>query len=139
MNHYCYEDIQIGQSEQFCVTITPEKMEQFRMMTSDDNPLHTSNGYAVAHGYSGKVCYGLLTASMLSTLAGVYLPGEKSLIHSVNINFVKPVLENEQLTVKGTVTAKIDTFQYITLKVEIFSENAGKVLRGVMTIGVRNA
>ena len=26
MNHYCYEDIQIGQSEQFCVTITPEKM-----------------------------------------------------------------------------------------------------------------
>lgn len=109
------------------------------MMTSDDNPLHTSNEYAVAHGYSGKVCYGLLTASMLSTLAGVYLPGEKSLIHSVNINFVKLVLENEQLTVKGTVTAKNDTFQYITLKVEIFSENAGKVLRGVMTIGVRNA
>ena len=56
MNHYCYEDIQIGQSEQFCLTITPEKMEQFRMMTSDDNPLHTSNEYAVAHGYSGKVC-----------------------------------------------------------------------------------
>ena len=96
MNHYCYEDIQIGQSEQFCLTITPEKMEQFRMMTSDDNPLHTSNEYAVAHGYSGKVCYGLLTASMLSTLAGVYLPGEKSLIHSVNINFVKPTTHRER-------------------------------------------
>lgn len=139
MNHYCYEDIQIGQSEQFCVTITPEMMEQFQMITSDHNPLHTSNKYAAAHGYSGKVCYGLLTASMLSTLAGVYLPGEKSLIHSVNINFVKPVLENEQLTVKGTVTAKDDKFRYITLKTEIFSENAGKVLRGVMTVGVRNA
>ena len=34
MNHYCYEDIQIGQSEQFCLTITPEKMEQFRRQST---------------------------------------------------------------------------------------------------------
>ena len=138
MNKYSYDEISSGQSESFKVKVTEEMLDSFGRITNDTNPLHTSEKYALERGYSGRVCYGMLTASFLSTLAGVYLPGEKSLIHSVKVNFMKPVIVGEVLTVKGTVQAKDDNFHIITLKTDIYNDNNEKVLRGVMTIGVRN-
>ena len=47
MNHYCYEDIQIGQSEQFCVTITPEKMERKDLASICD--VFVNDAFGTAH------------------------------------------------------------------------------------------
>ncbi|MDD6203108.1 MAG: MaoC family dehydratase [Lachnospiraceae bacterium] len=136
MNHYRYQDITIGQSEQFQVTITASMMEKFQAITGDDNPLHTNEEFAKKKGYDGKVCYGMMTASFLSTLAGVYLPGEKSLIHSVEGKFTKPVLTGDTLTVKGEVVEKNDLFHIFIMKTTIFNQRGEKVLRGKMQIGV---
>ena len=78
------------------------------------------------------------TASFLSTLAGVYLPGENSLIQSVDIQFSKPVFVGDKLTVSGTVKEKDDNFKYFVLKVEIRNQSRIKVLRGKMQIGFSN-
>ena len=91
MNHYTFEELEIGHEEEFVYELNQEKMDAFKMITNDINPLHNDLEYAKEKGYSEKVVYGMLTVSALSTLAGVYLPGEKSLIHSVEINFNKPV------------------------------------------------
>jgi len=98
--------------------------------------LHTDAEFAKTKGYDSCVAYGMLTASFLSTLAGVYLPGEKSLIHSVETKFVKPVFVGDTLTITGKVSEKNELFSVITLKVTITNQRAEKVLRGSMQIGV---
>ncbi|MBQ9091319.1 MAG: hypothetical protein IJY52_03500, partial [Anaerotignum sp.] len=47
----------------------------FLAITGDINPLHNDQEFAQKQGHPDKVAFGMLTASFLSTLAGVYLPG----------------------------------------------------------------
>lgn len=136
MNEYKFEDIRIGMSESFSVTVTDSMMENFRMITGDDNPLHCDKNFALAQGQTGCVAYGMLTASFFSTLAGVYLPGRYSLIRSVELKFPKPVLPGETLTVTGTVTAVNPDFRFFEMKTEIRDSSGDKVCRGKMQVGV---
>jgi len=136
MNKYTFDEINIGQEESFCVTITEEMMDSFRNITGDVNPLHTDETFAKEKGYEKKVAYGMLTASFLSTMAGVYMPGENSLIQSVEVKFSKPVFAGNVITYTGKVSEKNDTFNFIVLKVTGTLEDGTKVLKATMQIGV---
>ena len=80
----------------------------------------------------------MLTSSFLSTLAGVYLPGKYSLIHSVEILFKKRVfLKDSPLVIKGTVSEINELFKEFTIKFSIISKASGeKLVRGLMKVGV---
>lgn len=136
MNQYRFEDIYVGLKEEFQVTVTADMLEQFCRMTGDVNPLHTNADFAKGKGYASNVAYGMLTASFLSTLAGVYLPGERSLIHSVESKFTKPVYVGDTLTVSGQVMECNEMFSVFTMKTTIVNQNGEKVLRGKMQVGI---
>jgi len=136
MNTYTWDEIKIGMTESFEVTVTEEMLDSFKSITGDVNPLHNDEDFAKGKGHPGRVAYGMLTASFLSTLAGVYMPGERSLIQQVAIKFAKPVYIGDKLTVTGEVVELNDTVQRIELKVTIVNHENKKVLRGQMTIGV---
>ena len=134
MNNYNFDELSVGMSESFDVTITSEMLENFKGITGDVNPLHNDQDFEVSKGHPGRVAFGMLTASFLSTLAGVYLPGEKSLIQQVETKFANPVYIGDVLTVKGEITELIESVQRLTLKVTITNQNGKKVLRGKMEI-----
>jgi len=136
MNKYTIDDLKEGMSESFSVSITDSMMNNFLNITQDTNPLHNNVAYAIGKGYKSKVVYGMLTASFLSTLAGVYLPGERSLIHSVNIKMIKPVYIGDELVISGTISEKAVSIPCIVLKVLIRNQNDEIVIRGSMQIGV---
>ena len=138
MNKYTYEEINIGQKEGFSVTVTEKMRDAFREMTGDVNPLHNDPEYAKSKGHEKCVAFGMMTASFLSTLAGVYLPGEKSLIKSTTVNFRKPVYIDDELYIEGEVSEKNDTFNMITLKVTITNQDKVKVVKGTMEVFVEN-
>ncbi|MDD3428607.1 MAG: MaoC family dehydratase, partial [Oscillospiraceae bacterium] len=108
----------------------------FYDITQDDSPIHMDAAYAEKRGYPGRVCYGMLQASFFSTLAGVYLPGEHCLLHSVESKFVKPVFIGDVLTVSGKVTEVNTDFNVITIKAQIVNQKGEKVCRGVISAGV---
>jgi len=137
MNDYTYEELEVGHKEFFEVIITQETMNNFLRITNDVNPLHNNLEYAKSCGHEDKVVFGMLSASYLSTLCGVYLPGKKSLIHSVESKFLKPVfVKDSPLIVSGEVIDKNDLFRLLTLKVEIKNNKSEKVLKGKMKVGV---
>lgn len=70
-------------------------------------------------GGGGHVTFGMLTASFLSTMAGMYLPGMYSLIHSVEISFTKPVYAGDILNFKGEVTEVNQALKLIRLRVTV--------------------
>lgn len=69
-------------------------------------------------------------------MAGVYLPGEHCLLHSVECKFAKPVLVGETLTVHGEITEINETFREITIKGIIFNAEGKKVTRAIIKAGV---
>ena len=137
MNCFYFEEIELDQKVSFEYEINEEKMQKFREITGDLNPLHCDLNYAKEKGYNENVVYGMLSASILSTLAGMYLPGKKSLIHEVEIKFAKPVfLSKMPLTVNAKVVSKDERFKQITLKYTIEDNTKSKVVRGTMKVGV---
>ena len=121
-------------TESFKVTITEEMLDAFKGITGDVNPLHNDEEFAKAKGHPGRVAYGMLTASFLSTLAGVYIPGERSLIQQVETKFAKPVYIGDELTVTGEITELVESVQRLELKETITNQDGKKVLRGTMGI-----
>lgn len=133
---YTLADLAPGVSEQFTVTVTPQRMEQFYALTGDCSPIHRDAAYAAGRGFAGRVVYGMLSASMVSTLAGVWLPGEHCLLHEVDAKFVRPVFIGDALTVSGTVEECNETFREITVKFSITNQDGKKVTRGTYKAGL---
>ena len=137
MNEYTYDDIEPGHTESFSVTVTEEMMTSFRDITGDINPLHNDEDYAASLGHPGRVVYGMLTASLLSTLAGVYVPGKRSLIQEVKVKFAKPVYIGDTITVEGVVEEKHDVYSLLVLKVTMKNQTGEKVCRASMRVGIQ--
>ena len=136
IKEYTYEELAVGHRESFQVTVTEQMMQQFLQITGDSNPLHQDKVYAQGRQYADKVVYGMLTASFFSTLAGVYLPGKYSLIHSVESKFLRPVYVGDELMVSGTVREKEDAYRMLLLNLLITNQKGEKVTKGTMQIKV---
>lgn len=137
MNNYKFNDLTVGMSESFDVTITEEMMNKFIEITGDISPIHVSRDYAKEHGFKTRVCHGMLFGSMFSTLAGVYLPGEHCLLHSVETKFSLPVYPGDTLTVTGKISEINDTFKVVYVKGTIANQDGKKVCKANIQLGVR--
>lgn len=141
MNEYEFNDLQIGQTEGFQKEITAEMENAFREITGDMNPLHKDDEFAEEVGkgrFKSHVSFGMLTASLYSTLAGVYLPGKYSLIHSIdNLSFKKPVYAGDILTVTGTVCGKQEDLKLILVTAKISNQDGKTVSKADMKILVQ--
>lgn len=135
MNEYKFSDLHIGLSESFEHTITEEDMQRFLATTGDINPLHNDENYATEKGFDNRVVFGMLSASLISTLAGVYLPGKYCLIQQAEIKFTNPVYVGDLLTIKGTIKELNESVQQGVVKVEITNQSGKKVVRGSLNVG----
>ncbi len=129
LNDYSYEQIEIGKIFQFKKILTSQDIKEFSKITGDENPLHLDEEYAKTTPFKGRICHGMLTASLFSALFGMVCPGRKNLYLSQTINFKKPVRINSELTIRGIVEQKIDSLKIIFVKTEILSNN-GVVVDG---------
>ena len=137
MNSYKFDELTVGLSQSFEVEITEKMMDKFIDITGDVSPIHVSRDYAVSHGFKTRVCHGMLFGSMFSTMAGVYLPGEHCLLHSVETKFSSPVYPGDKLTVTAKITEINDTFKIATIKGNIKNQDGKPVCKAVYQAGVR--
>lgn len=138
MNEYTIEEVQVGMSASFKKLITKEMEDSFRVITGDENPLHKEDDFALeisGGNFKGHAAFGMLTASFYSTVAGMYLPGKYSLIHSFDeISFMKPVFVGDELTVNAEVIDKDEALKMIRLKIIIKNQDNKKVSRAKMKV-----
>ncbi len=119
LNNYSYDQIEVGKIFQFKKTLTFQDVKDFSKITGDENPLHIDEEYAKTTSFNGRICQGMLVASLFSTLFGMVCPGKKNLYLSQTLNFKKPVKLDSELIVRGTVEQKIDSIKIIFVKTEI--------------------
>lgn len=114
-----FDEIKVGSSYSFKRTITSQDVLQFSSLSGDVNPLHVDDEFAKKSPFRRKVVHGLLTASLFSTLIGMYCPGQNSLYLSQTLRFKKPLFYDETVNVNGIVMAKVDSLKIVTIKTEI--------------------
>lgn len=123
-------NFEIGQSAQFSRTVTETDFIMFAGLSGDYNPIHTDQEYAESTFFGGRISHGLLTASMLSRLLGMHLPGPGSIYVSQSLTFTKPVYISDTITAYAEVVKINENSRLLTLQTTCRNQNGGTVLDG---------
>lgn len=132
-----FESIKLGQTVQFEIKIDEITLNDFAKLSGDYNPLHMDDDYAKKTKFGKRVCHGMLLASYLSRLVGMYLPGKNALYFSQTLNFRLPCFIGDQIVIKGEVIEKHETTKIITLKTTMANQTGKCLIDGLAKVLVR--
>ena len=129
-------ELRVGQRECLSRTITAEDVAAFARLSGDYNALHLDDEFAARTEFAQRVVHGFLSASLLSTLVGMKVPGRGALYLSQRIDFTKPVYIGDTVEACATIE-KIDVdTRIISLRTEIIRAPRDIVLRGEAKVKV---
>ena len=96
-----FEDMTTGMSESMSRTITDADIKGFAELSGDSNPIHLSEEFAAKTFLKTRIAHGIYTASFISALIGMRLPGPGAIYISQTLFFKAPVRLGD--TVEATV------------------------------------
>ena len=100
---YSIEEIEPGQSARLDRTVTERDIHLFGEVSGDINPVHFDEDFARATPFKGRIAHGVLTASYISTVLGMQLPGPGTIFLGLSIRFKAPVRIGDTVTAICTV------------------------------------
>lgn len=99
---YYLEDLEIGMSDSYAKTISESDVYLFAGISGDNNPVHINEEYAQTTMFKKRIVHGMLSAALISTVAGTRLPGPGCIYIDQSMKFKAPVYIGD--TVKATLT-----------------------------------
>lgn len=93
----------VGQKASFSRTVTETDLVMFAGLSGDYNPVHMDREYATGTRFGQRIAHGMLTASFLSRLLGMELPGKESVYLEQTLKFKKPVLIGDTITATAEI------------------------------------
>ena len=133
-----FEEIEIGLTKKFNITITQSMVNDFAKLSGDFNPLHVDDEYAKSTKFQNKVVHGMLLASFLSRMVGMYMPGKHALYTSQSLEFPHPCFIDDEITVSSVVIDKSQSTKIIKIESKITNKKNEILLNGVGRIIVRD-
>ena len=73
------EEMEIGMSRHLEKTVTDRDIELFAEVSTDRNPVHLDDAYALDTIFEGRIAHGMLSAGYISAVLGMTLPGPGTL------------------------------------------------------------
>lgn len=96
--------IYVGATMSINKTIVEENVRDFAEMTGDFNPVHIDETAARNSRFGKRICHGMLVASYISTVLGMYLPGPGTIYLNQTMEFLLPTYIGDTITASVTVT-----------------------------------
>lgn len=103
-----FEDMSVGQSVSLTRTISEADIAAFAELSGDHNPIHVDKAYGEASRFGGNIAHGLFTASLVSTLLGMQLPGIGTIYLGQSLQFKAPVRPGDEVVVSVTIRELIE-------------------------------
>ena len=123
--HY-FEDLTVGQRETLMKTVMDDDVIAFADLSGDRNPVHLSDHFARKTRFGERIVHGLYTASLISTVIGMYLPGPGAVYLSQTLNFRGPVKIGDVINVVVEVVELTEKGRRVRLHCECLVD--GKVM-----------
>ena len=129
MKSYTYDEIEIGQNASVTKTISEYDVYAFAGITGDFNPAHINAPYAESTFFKERIAHGMLTASFVSTVLGMYLPGPGTIFVSNTANFLAPVNLGDTVATTCEVSEKLEKGK-VLLKTTVTNQRGEVVMTG---------
>ena len=133
-----FDQIDIGLTKEFDVIITQSLVDDFAKISGDYSPIHMNEEFAKSTKFGRKIVHGMLLASLLSRMVGMYLPGKYALYASQTLEFHKPCFIGDKITISSTVKDKSESTKIIKIETKITNNKNDILLYGEGRIIVCN-
>jgi 3-hydroxybutyryl-CoA dehydratase len=90
-------------SAEFTKTVSERDIILFGEVSGDTNPVHFDEAFAATTPFKGRIAHGVLTASYISTVLGMDMPGPGTIFLALNVRFKAPVRIGDAVTAVCTV------------------------------------
>jgi len=97
------DDIQVGATYEEQVVFTPERTAEFLRLSRDTAGIHTDEDFSHARGFEALVVHGFLLSLHFSRILGMELPGEDTVIGTIELKFHQPAYVGDTVTFSATV------------------------------------
>lgn len=128
---------EIGQKGEFKKKITETNVYDFAELSGDFNPVHMDKKMAEESIYGKQIAHGMLGASLISTVLGMYMPGPGTIYLDQSLHFLKPVFLNDTLTAVVTII-DIDDKRKAKLKTDVMNQDGKIVISGEAKVKLPN-
>ena len=120
------KDATVGARASFTRTLTEADAALFIGVTWDVNPLHTDESYARATRFKRRTLPGLLTASLLTHLGGLWA----FMATEMRFEFLAPVYPGDTITAVAEVVEADPGRNWVRLRCTCANQDGADVLRG---------
>ncbi|HVZ69745.1 MAG TPA: MaoC family dehydratase [Rhizomicrobium sp.] len=100
---YYVDELKPGMSESYVHKVTERDIQLFGELSGDMNPAHFDEAYAAATPFKTRIAHGMLSASYISTILGMKMPGPGTIFMSLTTKFKAPVRIGDEVTAACTV------------------------------------
>jgi len=138
LSEYTFDEIEIGFAKEFHVIITEQLVNDFAKISGDYSPIHMDEEYAKSTTFEKRVVHGMLLASFLSRVDGMYLPGKHALYFSQTIEFHNPCFIDDKVTVFSKVIDKSESTKILKIESKITNQDDKILLSGTGRVIVRD-
>ena len=113
-----FEDLAVGMRATIRKTVENEDVIGFAELSGDHNPIHLSEHFARKTRFGGRIVHGLYTASLISGVIGMRLPGPGAVYISQTLNFLGPVKIGDVIDVSVEVAELTEKNRRVRLHCE---------------------
>lgn len=125
-----FDQLAKGDAAEFSKTISEADVYMYAGVSGDLNPAHINEEYAKGTFFKHRIAHGMLTASFISAVIGMQLPGPGTIYMSQNLNFLAPVRINDTVTARVEVAEKIEEKQRVRLTTTCSNQNGTLLISG---------
>ncbi len=112
---YTIDQLKPGMSESFTRTVSESDLQKFGEVSGDMNPVHFDEEWAKGTMFKGRIAHGMLSASYVSTILGMQLPGPGTIFMSLSCRFRAPVRIGDTVVATCTVREVNEEKRRVTL------------------------
>lgn len=124
------KEINIGDKSSYSRTVSEADVILFGGVSGDLNPAHFNEEYSKETMFKGRIAHGMLSASYISTVLGMNLPGPGTIYLSQDLKFTSPVKFGDTITATVEVTEKIEEKNRIVLETICVNQRGEVVVKG---------
>lgn len=129
-----FEEIRAGDEAELEHTLTDADVAAFAALTGDYNPLHVDPEYARRTLFRKPVVHGMLSASFISTMIGMLLPGQGALWTGQTLEFLHQAYAGDRLRVVSRVRQKSPATRMLVLVTTITNQDGTPLVVGESTV-----
>lgn len=130
MNGLNISELTVGQKASFSKTITETDVYLFAGVSGDINPAHVNEEYSKNTFFKGRIVHGMLSASLISAVIGMQLPGLGTIYSSQTLKFTAPVRFGDTITANAEVAEILTEKNRVILKTYCTNQDGVVVMTG---------